>query len=229
MKPLFKESIAKRIEASGIVAVVVIDRVEHAVPLARTLLATGVDVMELTLRTPTALPALATIVREVPEMLVGAGTVTDVDQVSEAVEAGAAFGVAPGTNRKVLAAAREAGLSFAPGVLTPSDIEQAMEEGCRLLKFFPAEIAGGLEYIRMVTGPYAHLGLRLIPLGGLNATNMLKYLGDPLVLALGGSWLAPRELIQAEDWPQITQRVLQATQAIQQQRSSSNPRRPRSY
>jgi 2-dehydro-3-deoxyphosphogluconate aldolase/(4S)-4-hydroxy-2-oxoglutarate aldolase len=195
--------------------VLVVDRVEDAVPLAEALYAGGVGVMELTLRTPAALDALKAIRAGVPDMIAGVGTILTPDQVLQARDCGAAFGVAPGMNPRVLTAAAEAGLSFAPGVLTPTDIEHALEFGCRLMKFFPCEVSGGLAYLKNIAAPYAHLGVRYIPLGGLNEKNMATYLSDPLVGALGGSWLAPRELIQQGDWSAITARAQAATQIIQ--------------
>lgn len=214
MKPLFDPALAQKIESTGIVAVLVIDRAEDAVPLARALLAGGVDVMELTLRTPAALDALKAIRAAVPEMVAGVGTILTTEQVKQVVEADAAFGVAPGLNPRVLNAAREAGLSFAPGILTPSDIELAVEQGCKLLKYFPAESSGGLAYLKAMSAPYAHLGLRFVPLGGLNAKNMAGYLADASVGALGGSWLAPRDLIKAQAWDQITALSAEAIQII---------------
>ncbi len=215
MTPAFNSELSQRIEQSGIVAVLIIDRVEDAVPLARALLEGGISAMELTLRTPVAVDALKAIRRDVPEMLAGVGTILTVDQVREVSDAGAAFGVAPGFNPRVAAAAREAELSFAPGILTPTDIEAALEHGCRLLKFFPAEPSGGLAYLKAMAAPYAHLGLRFIPLGGLNAKNMASYLADPQIAALGGSWLAPREAIQAGDWAKITGLASEAAVIIQ--------------
>lgn len=214
MTPAFDPSLAQRVENCGIVAVLVVDRVEDAVPLAQALLAGGVDVMELTLRTPAAIDALKAIKGAVPEMLAGVGTILTTDQVKQVVEAGAAFGVAPGLNPRVLATAREVGLSFAPGILTPSDIEAAVEHGCKILKLFPAEPSGGLAYLRAMAAPYAHLGLKFIPLGGLNAKNMASYLADPNIAALGGSWLAPRELIKAGEWDKITALAAEAVQII---------------
>jgi 2-dehydro-3-deoxyphosphogluconate aldolase/(4S)-4-hydroxy-2-oxoglutarate aldolase len=203
-EPLFDRSLAETVSSAGVVAVLIIDDAGGAVPLARALLSGGVDVMELTLRTPAAIDALRAIRREVPEMVAGIGTILTVDQLQAAREAGAAFGVSPGCNPRLLAAAREAGFSFAPGIATPTDIEIAIEHGCRLLKFFPAEQLGGLPYLRALAAPYAHLGLRYIPLGGITAVNAGSYLNDPLIAAIGGSWIAPREAIKANDWATIT-------------------------
>lgn len=204
MTPAFHPELAQRIENAGIVAVLVIDRAEDAVPLAQALLAGGVNTMELTLRTPAAIDALKAIRAGVPGMLAGVGTILTPDQVKQVVEAGGAFGVSPGVNPRVLAAAREAGLSFAPGIATPTDIELSLEHGCKLLKFFPAEPSGGLAYLKAMSAPYAHLGLRFVPLGGVSDKNMASYLSDPAIAALGGSWLAPRDLIKAGSWSGIT-------------------------
>jgi len=214
MKSQFPTELLTRIEACGVVAVLVIDEERHAVPLAQALLAGGIDVMELTLRTPAAIGSLRAIRREVPEMLAGIGTILTVEQVQEVVDCHASFGVAPGLNRRVVKAARDAGLPFAPGVMTPSDLEAALELGCRDVKFFPAEPSGGMKYLKSMAAPYGHLGVRFIPLGGLTVDNMPDYLGDPLVAAVGGSWIAPRKLIQAEDWKTITQRAAEAREVV---------------
>jgi 2-dehydro-3-deoxyphosphogluconate aldolase/(4S)-4-hydroxy-2-oxoglutarate aldolase len=203
MESQFPQEMLDRIEQSGVIAVLVIDKASHIVPLAKALLACGIDAMELTLRTPAAIDALKLVREQVPDMLAGIGTILQPDQVDEVVEAGAAFGVAPGLNPKVVQRAQDLGLPFAPGVVTPSDIELAIELGCRELKFFPAEPSGGLKYLRSMYAPYAHLGLRFIPLGGLNAGNMASYLYDDAVPAIGGSWIAPRKLIQAENWSAV--------------------------
>lgn len=211
---MIPEALVTQIKDCGIIAVLVIDRVEDAVPLARALLAGGVQVMELTLRTPAALEALRHIKAEVPEMLAGAGTILTPKQVGEVKAAGAAFAVSPGVNLRVLEAAREADLPFAPGVVTPSDIEQALEFECRSLKFFPAEPSGGLPYLKAIAAPYQHLEIEFFPLGGLNAQNMAAYLSDPLIAAIGGSWLAPREAVRAGRWEKITTLAQAASSTI---------------
>ena len=211
-RPIFDPVLADQLRAAGVVAVLVVDDAVSAVPLARALLAGGVGVMELTLRTPAAFEALVEIRRHVPEMVAGLGTILTVEQLARAKDCGAAFGVAPGCNPRLLAAARETGLSFGPGVATPTDIEIAVEHGCRLLKFFPAEPQGGLSYLRAMAAPYAHLGLRYIPLGGLTAANAASYLADPLIAAIGGSWIAPREAVKAGDWPLIESNARAASQ-----------------
>jgi len=211
--------LASRIESTGIVAVLVIDREEDGPPLAKALLAGGVDVMELTLRTPAALGALRPIRAEVPEMLAGAGTVLTPVQVEEVKKAGAEFAVSPGVNPRVLQAAKDAALPFAPGIATPSDIEHALEFDCRLLKFFPAEPSGGLAYLKAMSAPYQHLGVRFLPLGGLNEKNMSTYLADPFIAAIGGSWLAPRDAIREQRWQDIIALARHATNHIQSHRT----------
>jgi 2-dehydro-3-deoxyphosphogluconate aldolase/(4S)-4-hydroxy-2-oxoglutarate aldolase len=200
MQSRFSHDALQRIERCGVIAVLVVESVQDAVPLARALFDGGIGVMELTLRTPVALDALKAIRAEVPEMMAGIGTILSPEQVQRAFDAGAAFGVAPGTNRRVVDAARDVGLPFAPGIATPSELELALELGCREVKLFPAEPSGGLDYLRAIAAPYAHLGVRYIPLGGLQLAHLGAYLRDPHVLAVGGSWLAPRNLIQAGHW-----------------------------
>jgi len=197
--------IIEKIDESGIVAVLVIDELKHVKPLAEALLKGGVDAIELTLRTPVALDAAKIIKKDFPEMSLGFGTVLTVDQVKAVADAGADFAVAPGCNPKVIAEAYRQGLSFAPGIMTPSDIEIAVEQGCRVLKYFPAETSGGMENLTNMVAPYQYLGLTFIPLGGCNIQNAPSYLESPLITAIGGSWVANRSLIQSENWDAITQ------------------------
>ncbi len=200
---VFDAELAGRIASCGNIAVVVLDDPEKADPLADALLEGGVNVMELTLRTPAALEALEKVASKRPEMIVGAGTVLTCDQLRRAREAGAAFAVAPGFNRNIVQAARDMKFSFAPGVMTPSEIEGAVEMGCKLLKFFPAGVIGGLKAIKTLVAPYNHLGLRYIPLGGLTPETTAEYLSCPLIAACGGSWIAPSKLISSGDWKTI--------------------------
>ena len=210
MNSQFDDAMLERIEASGVIAVLVLDEVQHAVPLAKALLDGGIDVMELTLRTPAALEGLKKIRNTIPEMLAGIGTILTPDQVADVVDAGGAFGVAPGLNPRVVKAAQEKGLPFAPGVATPSDVELAIELGCREQKFFPAEPIGGLKYLKSMAAPYSHLGLQFVPLGGINAGNLKSYLSESIVRAVGGSWIAPRAVIAAEDWSTIVSNAAEA-------------------
>lgn len=210
MTRAFDASVQERVSEAGVIAVLVIDRAEDAVPCAKALVEGGISVMELTLRTPAAIEALRRIKADVPEMTCGIGTILTPDQVREVKEAGAVFGVAPGFNPRVVDTAREAGLSYAPGIATPSELELAVERGCRLLKFFPAEPSGGMPYLKSMAGPYKHLGLSFVPLGGLRPTNAGDYLESPLVAAVGGSWIAPRDLIAQQDWRAIAANAREA-------------------
>jgi 2-dehydro-3-deoxyphosphogluconate aldolase/(4S)-4-hydroxy-2-oxoglutarate aldolase len=137
-------------------------------------------------------------------MLAGIGTVLRPDQVTEVIDAGGDFAVSPGMNPRVVEKAISAGLPFAPGICTPSDIERALEFDRKLLKFFPAEPSGGLNYLRTIAAPYAHLGVKYLPLGGVTTVNMENYIREPMVGGIGGSWLASREVIQKKHWSQIT-------------------------
>lgn len=204
---IFPEELLQRLEEKGVVAVFAIDHVEHAAPLAKALLEGGINAMELTLRTPAAIDALKAILEEAPEMLAGVGTILTPEQVAEVKAVGAEFGVAPGFNARVVQAAQDVGLPFAPGIATPSELEAAIELGCRFVKFFPAEAMGGIPYLRSMSGPYKHLGIRYLPLGGLNSDNMTAYLKEDNVALLGGSWIVKREMVLAEDWTGITARA----------------------
>lgn len=214
MKSRFDVGLLQSIEQCGVIAVLVIDHLEHAVPVAKALMDGGVSVMELTLRTPVALDALREIRQHVPEMIAGIGTILDVSQVDAVRAAGAAFGVAPGCNPRVIHRAREVGLPFAPGVITPTDVELALELGCRELKFFPAETSGGLPYLDSMAAPFTHLGTRFIPLGGINRDNLASYIASPTVLAVGGSWLAPRGVIAKGVWQQIRESAQDAREIV---------------
>lgn len=213
---MFDPELVQQIRHNPVVAVLVVDEVTSAVPLARALVAGGISIMELTLRTPAAIDALRAVRREVPEMTAGMGTILDREQVRDVKNAGAQFGVSPGLNPNVLEEARRQNLPFAPGVVTPSDIERALEFGCHVLKFFPAEASGGLAYLRSMAAPYEHLKIQFMPLGGLNAGNFQDYLKDPLVCAIGGSWIAPRQLIQEGNWGEIQERASTASAIVKQ-------------
>jgi 2-dehydro-3-deoxyphosphogluconate aldolase/(4S)-4-hydroxy-2-oxoglutarate aldolase len=189
---------------NSIIAVLTIDDIQTAIPAARALLKGGVRSIELTLRTNEAFESLQVIKTNFPEMTVGAGTIIFPDQVKRVLDAGADFGVSPGFQALVAEEALKLKLPFAPGIATPSDIEAAVSLGFRVLKFYPAEPMGGLNYLRSMSTPYQHLGLRFVPLGGINIDNMHKYLADKLIPSIGGSWIANRKLIQAKDWESIT-------------------------
>lgn len=214
------EKLYQRISRCGLVATLTVDDASKAVPLARALLAGGMDIMELTLRTDVACDAIAAVKKEVPEVLVGVGTVLRIEQLEKVAQLGVDFAVAPGMNPKIIEHASKIGVPFVPGICTPSDIEGAVELGCKVLKFFPAEPCGGIKYLKSMAAPYSHLGLKYIPLGGLNAGNLGDYLSSELVLAAGGSWIAPRDAINACDWETITNNTKQAVELIKKIRGA---------
>lgn len=226
MQPIAQKAmtpeIIRKIDSAGIIAVLIIDKVEHAIPLAEALLKGGVDAIELTLRTPAALEAAKVIKKNVPEITLGFGTVLTVDQVKAVKEVGADFAVSPGCNPQIITEAYKQGLSFAPGIMTPSDIEIAVQEGCRILKFFPAATSGGIEHLQSMSAPYNYLGLRFIPLGGCNLENAPSYLESDLITAIGGTWVAKRNLIQTEDWNTITSNAKKIRELITRIRSTKN-------
>lgn len=194
---------ASLLDRAPVIPVVVIDDVEHAVPIARALVAGGVDVIELTLRTPVALDAIERIAAEVPDILLGAGTIVDPAQAKQAAAAGAQFLVSPGSTRALLGAMADTGLPHLPGVATVSEIMGAMEAGYTELKFFPAEAAGGADYLKSVNGPIP--GVRFCPTGGISPANASRYLALPNVGCVGGSWLTPKPLVVNHDWAQISE------------------------
>ena len=202
-----------RILAKRIVPVVVLDRAESAEPLAEALLAGGLDIMEITFRTAAAEESIRRIAARFPEILLGAGTLLDDDQVSRAKDAGAVFGLAPGLNRRTVAKAAEVGLRFSPGVMTPGEVEEALSLGCKLLKFFPAEAAGGTAMLKSLAGPYGHTGVKFIPTGGVTSGNLADYLKVPVVAAIGGSWMVDKQLVNEGKWEEITRLTREALAA----------------
>lgn len=200
----------ERILAKRIVPVVVLDRADAAEPLAEALLEGGLDIMEITFRTPAAEESIRRIAAKFPEILLGAGTLLEKAQVQRANDAGATFGLAPGLNPQIVTFAREIGLQFSPGVMTPSEVEQALALGCKLLKFFPAETAGGVSMLKALSGPYAHTGVKFIPTGGISSANLTSYLNLPIVAAIGGSWMVDRQLVIEGKWAEITRLTKEA-------------------
>ncbi len=185
-----------------VIPVVVVEDLSHAVPVARALAAGGVPVIELTLRTPVALDAVRTIAAEVPEVLLGVGTITTPAQAEAAAGAGAQFLVSPGATPGLLAAMRETGLPFLPGTATVSEVLAAVEAGCTELKFFPAEASGGAAYLKAVGSVLP--AARFCPTGGITAATAGGYLALPNVGCVGGSWLTPADAMAAGDWQRIT-------------------------
>jgi 2-dehydro-3-deoxyphosphogluconate aldolase/(4S)-4-hydroxy-2-oxoglutarate aldolase len=188
-----------------IIPVIVIDEPQNAVPLASALLAGGLPIAEITLRTPAALDALRRITHEHPEMFVGAGTVLNVRQAEQARKAGAHFVISPGLNRAVVNYCLEHDVPVYPGVATASEIEAALESGLTLLKLWPIETLGGVEYLRLLSGPFA--GVEFNPSGGVTAATFESYLTLPNVVACGGSWMAPQDWIASGQFERIREAV----------------------
>jgi 2-dehydro-3-deoxyphosphogluconate aldolase/(4S)-4-hydroxy-2-oxoglutarate aldolase len=194
-------NVVDQIGRLGLVPVVEIPDAALAGPLGQALLAGGLPCAEITFRTSSAAAAIAVLRRECPDLLVGAGTVLTPAQVDAAADAGAAFIVAPGFNPVTLERARARGLPMIPGVCTPTEIEQALSHGVDVLKFFPAEAAGGVAFLRAVSAPYKNV--RFIPTGGVSASNLASYLALPQVLACGGSWMVSQGLLLRGDFEAI--------------------------
>lgn len=191
-----------------VIPVIVIDDLAQAVPLARALIAGGVRVLEVTLRTPVALAAIWVIARKVPEAIVGVGTLTRPEEFTEARDAGACFGVSPGLTPVLIEAARESGLPLLPGVMTPSEVIAARLAGFREMKLFPAQQAGGIGMLQALAGPFPDV--TFCPTGGITAETAPDYLALPNVACVGGSWLTPKAALAAGDWEAVTALVRQA-------------------
>jgi 2-dehydro-3-deoxyphosphogluconate aldolase/(4S)-4-hydroxy-2-oxoglutarate aldolase len=192
---------ADLLDLSPVMPVVVIADADDAVPTARALLAGGIRVIELTLRTPAALEAIERVATEVPDIVVGAGTVTAPEHAKQAGDAGAAFLVTPGCTDRVLDAAFDTGLPFLPGASTVSEAMRLAERGLTALKFFPAEASGGIAYLSSIGGPLP--GLRFCPTGGITVRSAPDYLALPNVGCIGGSWLTPKDVLAAKDFGRI--------------------------
>ena len=203
----------------GIVPVIAIDKVEDAIPLADSLLEGGLPVVEITFRTAAAAEVIRLMAKERPQLLVGAGTVLTAANLEAAKASGAAFAVAPGLNPRVIQQARQIGLPFVPGVATPTDIEAGLALGCKLLKFFPAEALGGVEMIEALSAPYKPTGLRFIPTGGVNPSNLESYLKLETVAGVGGTWIAKKEDLSSGRWQDIRDRCKAAIQAVRKMRN----------
>ena len=215
-----QEAILNRVAALGVVPVIAIEQAEAALPLADALLAGGLPVVEITFRTAAAAEVIRRIARERPQLAVGAGTVLTAANLEAARASGASFAVAPGLNPQIVQQAQHLGLPFVPGVATPSDIEQGLALGCKLLKFFPAEPLGGVSMIEALSAPYNHTGVRFMPTGGVNPGNLESYLKVGTVAAVGGTWIAKKEDLAAGRWVEIQQRCQAALETVARARGS---------
>jgi 2-dehydro-3-deoxyphosphogluconate aldolase / (4S)-4-hydroxy-2-oxoglutarate aldolase len=197
-----QEELAALFKQATVIPVLTIDRVEDAVPLAKALVAGGVRVLEVTLRTPVAIEAAKAILAEVPEAIVGIGTILNASDLARAEALGVKFGISPGATPELLRAAAASALPFAPGIATASELMQALVHGFNLVKFFPAEQSGGIKALRALAGPFPDA--RFCPTGGVGEANAASWLSEPNVVAVGGSWLCPAADIRSGNWSGIT-------------------------
>ena len=200
-----------RLANSIVVPVVVLDKVEDAVPTAKAMAAGGVDTMEITFRTACAPEAIKAVAENCPEVLVGAGTIVNLEQCKLAVEMGAKFIVSPGFSDEVVGWCVENGIPVAPGCVTPTEIMAALKHGLKMVKFFPANVYGGLNAMKNLSAPF--VGLKFLPTGGVSSANIKEYIDAPFIHAVGGSWVCPKADIAAGNWEKITQLCLDAPKA----------------
>lgn len=194
--------VLKRLAQSGVVPVVVLEDAKDAVPTAKAMLAGGIDVMEITFRTAAAADSIKAVAQECPDMVVGAGTVVNLERCKLAVECGAKFIVSPGYDEETVAWCCDNGIPVTPGCVTPTEIMMALKHGLKVLKFFPANVYGGLSAIKSLAGPFG--GVKFIPTGGVNAQNLAEFISSPYIHAVGGSWICPKADIAAGNFDKIT-------------------------
>jgi 2-dehydro-3-deoxyphosphogluconate aldolase/(4S)-4-hydroxy-2-oxoglutarate aldolase len=197
-----QEELAALFRPARIIPVLTIERIEDAVPLAKALVAGGVHVLEVTLRTPVAIESAKAIMAHVPAAVVGIGTILNADDLARAEGIGARFGISPGATPDLLKAAAASGLPFAPGIATASELMLGLSHGFNLVKFFPAEQSGGIKALRALAGPFPDV--RFCPTGGIGEVNAISWLGEPNVIAVGGSWLCPAADVRSGNWAGIT-------------------------
>ena len=204
--------VLKRMACAGIVPVVVLEDAKDAVPTAKAMVAGGIDVMEITFRTAAAADSIKAVAAEVPEMLVGAGTVVNLEQCKLAVECGAKFIVSPGYDEEVVSWCCDNGVAVCPGCVTPTEIMMALKHGLKVLKFFPANVYGGLSAIKALAGPFG--GVKFIPTGGVNLQNVGEFIADSHIHAVGGSWVCPKADIAAGNFDKITELCKESRKAL---------------
>ncbi|MCC8957984.1 bifunctional 4-hydroxy-2-oxoglutarate aldolase/2-dehydro-3-deoxy-phosphogluconate aldolase [Bradyrhizobium sp. Pear77] len=207
-----QDQIAELIRQATVIPVLTIERLADAVPLAKALVAGGVRTLEVTLRTAVAVDAAKAIIAEVPDAVVGIGTILNGDDLARAEALGAKFGISPGATPELLKAVAASRLPFAPGIATASELMQALAHGFDVVKFFPAEQAGGIKALRALAGPFPHV--RVCPTGGIGEANAATWLAEPNVLAVGGSWLCPAADIRAGNWAGITAMCAKAMKTL---------------
>jgi 2-dehydro-3-deoxyphosphogluconate aldolase/(4S)-4-hydroxy-2-oxoglutarate aldolase len=192
----------ERLAKSVVVPVVVLEKVEDAIPLANAMAAGGVDTMEITFRTACAPECIKAVAENCPDVLVGAGTIVNLDQCKLAIEMGAKFIVSPGFSDEVVGWCVENNIPVAPGCVTPTEIMGALKHGLKMVKFFPANVYGGLNAMKNLSAPF--VGLKFLPTGGVNSANIKEYIDAPFIHAVGGSWVCPKADIAAGNWEKIT-------------------------
>ncbi|MEX0331775.1 MAG: bifunctional 4-hydroxy-2-oxoglutarate aldolase/2-dehydro-3-deoxy-phosphogluconate aldolase [Puniceicoccaceae bacterium] len=200
------------VKSTRLMPVAVIPSLESALPLAEALMESGVPHIEITLRTPCAMDAMRAIRKEFPDMIVGAGTILDAESIPVLADMGVAFGVSPGLNPAVIETAQARDFLMVPGVITPGEVERGLSMGLKLLKFFPAEAAGGAKMLKALAGPYGHTGVKFVPTGGINAANAQPYLDLSVTEAIGGSWFVDQKLVAAGDFEKIRDLTREAVQ-----------------
>lgn len=204
----WKTSAEQILTTGPVVPVIVVNKLEHAVPMAKALVAGGVKVLEVTLRTACAVDAIKAMIEAVPEAIVGAGTVLNVQQLQQVTDAGAKFVISPGITEPLLAAAVAGPIPLIPGISTVSELMAGMDHGLREFKFFPAEANGGVKALQAISGPFPQV--RFCPTGGISPANYRDYLALKSVLCIGGSWLVPTDALEAGDYARITQLAKEA-------------------
>ncbi|MEM1288136.1 MAG: bifunctional 4-hydroxy-2-oxoglutarate aldolase/2-dehydro-3-deoxy-phosphogluconate aldolase [Pseudomonadota bacterium] len=214
-------TVFEKLSSYGVVPVIALDDPQAALPLADALMKGGLPVAEITFRTSAARDAIAIMAEARPDMLVGAGTVLSIEQVDAATDAGAKFALSPGIDREVLDHAKTRSLPFAPGIMTPSELQLALKAGCEMVKFFPAMQAGGPAMLKSLAGPYAHTGVGFNPTGGVSVGNLADWLSIPQVRAVGGTWIASRSDIAAGNWSSITENAQEAVARVAEIRSAA--------
>ena len=204
-------TVMERLAKSVVVPVVVLEKVEDAIPLANAMAAGGVDTMEITFRTACAPECIKAVAENCPDVLVGAGTIVNLDQCKLAIEMGAKFIVSPGFSDEIVGYCVEHGVAVAPGCVTPTEIMAALKHGLKMVKFFPANVYGGLNAMKNLSAPF--VGLKFLPTGGVNTGNIKEYWDAPFIHAVGGSWVCPKADIAAGNWEKITKLCAEARAA----------------
>jgi 2-dehydro-3-deoxyphosphogluconate aldolase/(4S)-4-hydroxy-2-oxoglutarate aldolase len=207
-------TVPEKLRKCGIIPVLVINTVEEGIRVCDILYRCGLPSAEITFRTSAAEGTIREVLKRFPDMTAGAGTILNTEDLKKAFYAGAKFAVAPGCNPKIMNAAENLGIPFFPGVCTPSDIECAYENGAKIMKFFPSEASGGISILKALIGPYKHLGIKYIPLGGIDASNVNKYFDLKEVLAVGGSWMVKQEDVSAGKWDIVEKNIKEAVALV---------------